>query len=117
MSSNSVGDRLEMKIFNFFKSEIAGGSAKSECCSKSYSLLILIECKNYNHPVPERFTLAHELGHHFLRHSKYMNGEYCDIADLKLDSSSTFEMDDLRRMDWQANYFASCLLLPRETLN
>ena len=64
----------------------------------------------------QRFTLAHELGHLFLGHSRYMSGEYCDIADLKLDSDSPFKPDDLRRMDWQANYFAACLLLPRTTI-
>lgn len=61
----------------------------------------------------QRFTLAHELGHYFLDHSKYVSSEYCDIADLKLDVDSPFRTNDLRRMDFQANYFASCLLLPR----
>lgn len=83
MNSISVGDSLESKIFDLFKSEIAADRffAKPECCkvfrkkgyyskdrgkkikfdisievflpgSQSYSLLILIECKNYNHAVP-----------------------------------------------------------------
>ena len=64
----------------------------------------------------QRFTLAHELGHYFLRHSRYINSEYCDIADLKLNGYSVSKTDDIRRMDWQANYFASCLLLPRPKL-
>jgi Zn-dependent peptidase ImmA (M78 family) len=64
----------------------------------------------------QRFTLAHELGHHFLGHARYMNSEYCDATDLTFDNTSTFVLDDLRRMDWQANYFGSCLLLPRATV-
>jgi Zn-dependent peptidase ImmA (M78 family) len=80
----------------------------------------LLEITIFEHPETsegrQRFTLAHELGHYFLQHSRYINREYCDIADLELDGDSVFRTDDIRRMDWQANYFASCLLLPRATL-
>ena len=80
----------------------------------------LLEITIFDHPGTsegrQRFTLAHELGHHFLEHSRYIKSEYCDVADLKLDGDSVFKTDDIRRMDWQANYFASCLLLPRTTL-
>jgi Zn-dependent peptidase ImmA (M78 family) len=64
----------------------------------------------------ERFTLAHELGHHFLGHSKYMEAEYCGAIDLDIRPDKVFSGDDLRRLDWQANNFASCLLLPRQFL-
>lgn len=64
----------------------------------------------------ERFTLAHELGHHFLGHSKYMEAEYCGATDLNLIPNKIFSGDDLRGLDWQANSFAGCLLLPRQFL-
>lgn len=72
-----------------------------------------------SHPGRENFTLAHELGHHFLGHSKYIAGEYCEEVDFEIDEpddSATVGLADIRSMEWQANYFASCLLLPREPL-
>jgi len=60
----------------------------------------------------EKFTLAHEIGHHFLKHSKYMRGEQIEEADLEVDEPRELGIKDLMRMEWQANYFASCLLLP-----
>ena len=59
-----------------------------------------------------RFTLAHELGHLLLLHDRFMVSELTREADLQRDSYSHLEFVDLRRMEWQANFFASCLLLP-----
>lgn len=64
----------------------------------------------------ENFTLAHELGHHFLGHSRYMNGEYCDASDFETNEGTEKWLEDIRRMEWQANDFAACLLLPRDAL-
>lgn len=63
-------------------------------------------------PGRERFTLAHELGHHFLGHSAYMRGEYAEASDFDFDVGLASTTDNLRRLEWQANHFASCLLLP-----
>lgn len=60
----------------------------------------------------ERFTLAHELGHYLLAHSKYMAAEYLDEEDLDIENPTELGVTDIMRMEWQANYFASCLLLP-----
>lgn len=65
----------------------------------------------------QKFTLAHELGHHFLDHSRYIAGEYCEISDLEHDGTAEAGLDDIRRMEWQANHFASCLLLPKKALS
>jgi Zn-dependent peptidase ImmA (M78 family) len=62
----------------------------------------------------ERFTLAHELGHLLLGHSKYLRAEYCEVDDFKIDETNTY--GDLRSLEWQANYFAACLLLPKHPL-
>lgn len=61
-----------------------------------------------------RFTLAHELGHFVLKHNRFMVRESCHEEDIDTDSSGTANLKDVRRMEWQANYFASCLLLPKE---
>ncbi|MDV6343146.1 ImmA/IrrE family metallo-endopeptidase [Nitrosomonas sp. Is37] len=63
-----------------------------------------------------RFTLAHELGHLLLDHQRYMRRESCHESNLDLDSPGVISIKDIIRMEWQANCFASCLLLPRERL-
>lgn len=76
------------------------------------SLEILI----YEQAIPnqgrERFTLAHELAHHLLCHGKYMSGESCDDQDFALLQDAKALGSDVARMEYQANIFASCLLMP-----
>lgn len=61
-----------------------------------------------------RFTLAHEIGHFILEHRKFMVRESCHEEDIEVEYLDSVSLKDVRRMEWQANYFASCLLLPRE---
>jgi Zn-dependent peptidase ImmA (M78 family) len=61
----------------------------------------------------ERFTLAHELAHFFLGHGEFMDREYTQETDFDSASVAGLEIKDIRRMEFQANYFASCLLLPK----
>ena len=61
-----------------------------------------------------RFTLAHELGHFLLGHGNYMDRENCREEDIAIDHSHVINISDIYRMEWQANYFASCLLLPKK---
>lgn len=65
-------------------------------------------------PERRKFTLAHEFGHWFLNHSEYMAGEYCEAQDFDFEEPVDIGVKDIMRMEWQANRFASCLLLPRE---
>lgn len=60
-----------------------------------------------------RFTLAHELGHYFLNHGSYLVGEFCELSDFESDDNPVIVLADIRRMEWQANRFASSLLMPR----
>ncbi len=60
----------------------------------------------------ERFTLAHELGHLVLGHGEYLRAESFDTQDLETSEKDDFESDLIRRLEWQANRFASSLLLP-----
>lgn len=61
-----------------------------------------------------RFTLAHELGHYILEHGRFMARESCHEEDIAIDDLDAIDLRDIRRLEWQANYFASCLLLPKE---
>lgn len=60
-----------------------------------------------------RFTLAHELGHHFLRHSRYMALDVCDDDDVEDRIRPLIDLTDISRLEWQANHFASCLLMAK----
>lgn len=62
----------------------------------------------------ERFTLAHELAHHFLQHGQYMERENCDEEDFILQRESVQAENDISRMEFQANYFAASLLMPAQ---
>ncbi|MDO7084888.1 ImmA/IrrE family metallo-endopeptidase [Pseudocolwellia sp. AS88] len=62
-----------------------------------------------------RFTIAHELGHFFLEHSQFMVEESCYDSHLVSEERKDLSIPDIMRMEWQANQFASCLLLPKKT--
>ncbi|WP_437564920.1 MULTISPECIES: ImmA/IrrE family metallo-endopeptidase [unclassified Sorangium] len=76
-----------------------------------------LEITIYHHPddqsARQRFTLAHELGHYFLGHERYMAGEYCQESDFDRGGPSELGIEDIARIEWQANQFASSILLPR----
>jgi Zn-dependent peptidase ImmA (M78 family) len=61
----------------------------------------------------ERFTLGHEIGHFALNHKSYLISERVLEIDLKgfKENQQTFNYD---RLEFQANEFASALILPDE---
>ncbi|MCJ1887499.1 ImmA/IrrE family metallo-endopeptidase [Pseudomonas sp. LA21] len=61
-----------------------------------------------------RFTLAHELGHYFLDHGRFMRRECIRLDDIDHSQSIAIPKSEVERLEWQANTFASCLLMPRE---
>ena len=63
-----------------------------------------------------RFTVAHEIGHLQLGHAQYLSRDVVRLANIELDKPFAVEIKDMARMEWQANYFASCLLLPENDL-
>lgn len=75
--------------------------------------IIFIDDLQASTPERVRFTLAHELGHFVLGHRKFMVRESCHDEDIESENTETVNLKDVRRMEWQANYFASCLLLPK----
>lgn len=59
--------------------------------------------------VRRRFTLAHELGHHFMDHGRYMSREYLSEDDFGGARGPGY----IRRLEAQANRFAEELLMPK----
>jgi Zn-dependent peptidase ImmA (M78 family) len=45
-----------------------------------------------------------------------MNEEYYAENDYENNTSDAIKIEDIRRLEWQANYFASNLLLPKENM-
>ncbi len=74
----------------------------------------------YRQPNPilgrTRFTLAHELAHHLLGHGKYMRREYCEDTDFSLQRRQAPDETDIARMEFQANFLASSILLPQRNV-
>ena len=58
-----------------------------------------------------RFTMAHELGHYILHAELFKNKGVVSVGE----SETTLSIGDdgSRRLEYQANKFASCLLMPR----
>lgn len=59
----------------------------------------------------ERFTVAHELGHFCLGHSRYLRSERTIASDLFLQGRAEDETN-YKRLEIQANVFAANLILP-----
>ncbi len=78
----------------------------------SFNPLEIQILKDHENESRKRFTLAHELGHFLLRHSEYMSGEICIESTLDSEKKIDVGIKDIMRMEWQANQFASYLLLP-----
>lgn len=64
-----------------------------------------------------RFTLAHELGHFLLHRKLFLNNPNSNVMDSEGTISwESLDKSDSSRLEWQANSFASSLLLPKITL-
>ena len=71
----------------------------------------LIEVNLHGNSQRERFTIAHEVGHFYLHHDRYLQSETTVQQDLLYDAPR-FESYNYDRLEAQANAFASELLLP-----
>lgn len=80
-------------------------------------LIIQIYLGNTRHRGRERFTLAHELAHYFLDHGRYLVRESCDDNDFVLRRSTDVDGSAIARMEYQANYLAASLLMPKKHIS
>lgn len=78
------------------------------------STVIYILSSGSTNPYRIKFTKAHELGHFYLNHFNYLYSEYYSEKDYQNEIPTFIDVKDIKRLEWQANYFASCLLLPKE---
>jgi Zn-dependent peptidase ImmA (M78 family) len=60
-----------------------------------------------------RFTIAHELGHYFLNHGIFFKHENLIESSFLAYEEKLQHASSFARLEYQANYFASCLLLPK----
>ena len=59
----------------------------------------------------DRFTLAHELSHILLDHGRYLIKDILLTEDLNGESGNKSEF--ISKLEFQANYLASCILMPK----
>ena len=61
-----------------------------------------------------RFTLAHEIGHFRLHRSYFADHNRIFLCDAPSEPTVICRAsEEYKRIEWQANFFASCLLMPR----
>lgn len=64
-----------------------------------------------------RFTLAHELSHLVLHHDFFNDGDvYNELVNNFQWSESEQISANNQRLEWQANVFASCMLVPKDEI-
>ncbi len=107
-----VANRTGIRVHNakFAEDGIAGMVAR-----RGDKRTILV---NQSDPLQrKRFTIAHELGHHFL-HLMEDDGEFVDtVVDLfRLQDAEQAARAEHRRREIQANQFGAALLMPAELL-
>jgi Zn-dependent peptidase ImmA (M78 family) len=100
-----------IKVFNakFSDDSLVGMVAK-----RGDDITILVN--QTDPPGRKRFTIAHELGHHFLhllRDGEIVDGEKNLFRQPKDDQEQRQVSPELRR-EYQANWFAAALLMPEE---
>jgi len=66
--------------------------------------------KNIDNVGRKNFTLSHELGHFVLQHYLHTTSFFCKENDIKEEGEVNSEQEK------EANYFASCFLLPKEKI-
>src|SRR4051812_13763467 len=105
-----LANQLGIKVFNakFSDDSLVGMIAK-----RGADITLLVN--QSDPPARKRFTIAHELGHHFLHLQE--DGEFVD-GEANLFRQEVPEDEDKlspdRRREIQANMFAAALLMPEE---
>ncbi len=92
------------------------GSDVLGCCDFSSNIIFLNNTQIDNskeYDARERFTIGHELGHYMLHKKIYE--EKPEFITMFHDETEDYSCQDiLRNIEWQANYFSACILMPAE---
>lgn len=99
-----LGEGIVFKEIKSPNNDFVGALTKGNNGQKSY---IFIN-GNIDNAGRRHFTIAHELGHYFLSHQLKDNSIFCSNTDIAEEGS---QIDPIER---EANYFASCFLMPEE---
>jgi Zn-dependent peptidase ImmA (M78 family) len=62
----------------------------------------------------QRYALAFLIGHVALSHNRYMDSALCYESHVDIQLKSTTAINGASSLEWQARYFASSLLMPRQ---
>ncbi|MDP2806924.1 MAG: ImmA/IrrE family metallo-endopeptidase [bacterium] len=79
--------------------------------SRDFTAIHIDQNTYFNVEVRYRFSLAHELGHFILHKDIYRDLNYTTVDDWA-DTYQEIDSDDYGKLEFQANYFAGCLLIP-----
>lgn len=89
-----------------FPSDVSGALVRS-------GKVVAIAVNLSQHTNRQRFTIAHELAHYFLKHTEGEDHLDRKFTILRRDENSSTATDE---NEIQANYFAACLLMPEQFL-
>lgn len=99
---SKLGEKLGIKIeFLPMKDDISGMLYKEEDSDQWH-----INANKNHHKNRQRYTIAHELGHYFLH--KHLHTRFEDVI--------YFRGGEPSKEEWQANEFASNILMPEQEL-
>src|SRR3954447_5823080 len=106
-----LANRLGIKVFNakFSDDSLVGMIAK-----RGADVTLLVN--QSDPPARKRFTIAHELGHHFLHlmeDGEFVDGE-ANLFRQGVPEDDASKMSPERRREIQANMFAAALLMPED---
>lgn len=90
------------------------GSSKSALGAISFNPPQIQIFADNKHEHMARFTLAHELGHFYLGHDRYLQRELLHAQDLDSQLTTRMPSGEVERLEWQANAFAAYLLMPKQ---
>lgn len=99
-------DEGVMLLESPFPSDVSGALVRT-------GRVVAIAVNPGQHVNRQRFTIAHELAHYFLRHSEGEDHLDRKFTVLRRDENSSMATNE---NEIQANYFAACLLMPESFL-
>ncbi len=88
-----------------------GGDISGLLITKGGTTTICVEASHHEHR--QRFTVAHEIGHHVLGH--HFAGEHVHVDRVSMRNGKSSEGSDVREIE--ANQFAACLLMPEQLVH